>query len=274
MQNQLNNHTFINKLRMVFCIVLLEWLLFIFSGISFSFLHGNGFFSLEVDPVSWLFYFLRIPQFITEHLWLGITLDIAIVALLLLFIRDPFNSRIAILLFILLMLFYVTLMGHLVHRNYQFGFFMIFIPFLFHKEMNRQYAFEATRYFILFFYFSAAVLKFTNAALSDPAHFSHLASGQFTPYFLEGNTGLRTTVNLYISSHPAFSYSLFIISFVIELMVVVGFFTKRFDKWIAAFVLLFHFANWFLMDIAPFGQVGFICLLFLSRELGLKTKQP
>ncbi|CAN5724219.1 hypothetical protein BH11BAC4_BH11BAC4_23140 [soil metagenome] len=270
MQFTISHISLINKLRVLFCVVLLEWLLFIFSGVSFSFLHGNQFFSLEVDPVSWFFYLLHIPQFIITHQWISVSLDILIVLLLLLFIRNPFINQIAILLFILLLIFYITLMSHLIHRNYQFGFFLVFIPFFFHKEINRKYAFTATRYFLLFFYVSAAFLKLTNGALSDPAHFSHLASGQFTPYFLEGNTGLRTSVNLYLVSHHAFGYMLFIISVILEFVTVVGFFSRRFDKWIALFLLLFHFANWFLMDIAPIGQIAFISLLFLSREPGLK----
>ena len=267
MQNMTGNSIFINKLRILFSVVLLEWLLFIFSGVSFSFLHGNSFFSLEADPVSWIFYIAKIPQFITTHQWFGITLDISVVILLLLFIRNPFNNRLAILLFILLLLFYTTLMGHLAHRNYQSGFCLIFIPFMFIKERNRYFTWESVRYFLLFFYFSAAVLKIYNNALSDPAHFSHLISGQFTAYFLEGNTGLRTTINLYLSNHPSVSQLLFIASFIIELTTIAGFFTKRFDKWIAILLLLFHLSNWFIMDIAPFGQIAFICLLFISKDM-------
>ena len=230
MQNITGNSTFINKLRLLFCIVLFEYLLFIFSGVSFSFLFGNNFFSLEVDPVSWIFYLARIPQFITTHQWFGISLDVLIVVLLLLIIRNPLNNRLAMPLIILLLLFYITLMGHLAHHNYQFGFFMVFIPFMFIKEGNKYFAWEAVRYFLLFFYFSAAVLKIYNHALSDPAHFGHLISGQFTPYFLEGNTGLRTNLNLYLSSHPPVSHILFIASFVIELATIAAFFTKRFDS--------------------------------------------
>ncbi|MEP7163607.1 MAG: hypothetical protein ABI741_02880 [Ferruginibacter sp.] len=270
MQESLTNRSFTNKLRILFCIVLFEYGLFIFSGTSFSFLHGNNFFRIEADPAFWVVYLMMIPQFITGHQWLGILLDTTIVILLLSVIRNPYNNRLAILLFLLLFLFYTCLMGYLAHRNYQFGFFMIFIPFLFKNPVNRNFAYEATRYFLLFFYVSAAVLKISNNSLVSQSHFSHLLSGQFTPYFLEGNTGPRTSVNLYLMSHPAVSYMLYLLSFIAELTTVIGFFTKRFDKGLAIIILAFHFANWFLMDIAPFGQVAFICLLFLSKEMRLR----
>ena len=270
MQDSINNRQFTNKLRILFRIVLFEYGLFIFSGASFSFLHGNNFFSIEADPAFWAVYLLKIPQFITGHQWIGILLDTSIIFLLLFFLKDPFNNRLAILLFLLLFVFYTTFMGCLAHRNYQSGIFMVFIPFLFKSEKNKIFAFEATRYFLLFFYVSAAFLKLYNHSLVSEVHFSHLLSGQFTPYYLEANTGLRTNANLYLINHPAVSYILYLASFIAELIAIIGFFTKRFDKWIALVLLVFHFSNWFIMDIAPFGQVAFICLLFLSKEMKLK----
>ena len=270
MQNNINIRPFSNKLRVIFSIVLLEYLLFIFSGVSFSNLFGNGFFSLEVDPAFWIVYLFKIPHFITANHWAGVMADTSIVLLLLWLIINPFNNKIAILLFLLLLLFYMTLMGHLAHRNYQFGFFMVMIPFFFKNEANRSYAFETTRYFLLFFYVSAALLKLSNNALAGQEKFSHLLGGQFTPYFLEGNTGMRTAVNLYLINHPAAAYCLYLASFIAETTTIIGFFTKKFDKWIGVILLVFHFGNWFIMDIAPFGHIAFICLLFLTREMGLK----
>jgi hypothetical protein len=259
-----------NKLRILFCIVLFEYLLFIYAGVSFSFLSGNEFFSLEADPVFWIIYLSKIPQFIAAHQWPGILLDITIVVLILLFIRNPYDNKLGIALFILLMLFYTMLMGHLAHKNYQTGFFMLFIPFMFKSEKNRSFAFEAIRYYLLFFYASAAVLKLNSQALLYREHFSDLLSGQFTPYFLEGNLGIRTTTNLYLINHPAVSYTIYLLSVLLELLAFIGFFTKRYDKWLAVLFLSFHFTNWFIMDIGPFGQIAFISLLFLGKEMKLQ----
>ena len=266
MPNKRPGTTFTLQLRILFCIVLFEFLLFIFSGVSFSFLHADPFFSLGADPASWIVYGLNIPQFIIGHHWIGFSLDAGIILLLLLLIRNPFNNRIALGLLVLLFIFYISLMGYLTHRNYQFGFFVVFIPFIFRKDINKFFAFEATRYFLLFFYFSAAFLKLSNNSLFDHAHFSHMLSTQFTPYFVESNTGLRTDINLYLINHVQASYALYLSSFLIEFIVVIGFFTKRFDKWLAILLLAFHFMSWLIMDIAPFGQIGFICLLFLSKS--------
>ena len=47
---------------------------------------------------------------------------------------------------------------------------------------------------------------------------------------------------------------------------IIGFVTKKYDRLLAILLLGFHFMSWLIMDIAPFGQVGFISLLFLSRQ--------
>ena len=267
MLNKRSDTIFTAQLRILFCIVLFECTLFIFSEVSYSFLHADPFFSIGADPASWIIYGLKIPQFIIGHYWAGLSLDILTILLLLLLIRDPFNNRVALGLLVSLFIFYITLMGYLTHRNYQFGFFVVFVPFIFRKDLDKLFAFEAIRYYLLFFYFSAAFLKFSNGSLTDPAHFSHMLTAQFTPYFLEGNTGWRTELNAYLIHHVPVSYSLFLFSFLIELIAVAGFFTKRFDNWLAISFLTFHFMSWLIMDIAPFGQVGFICLLFLSNTI-------
>lgn len=257
------------QLRILFGIVLFEFSLFIFSGVSFSFLHGDSFFSIGADPVSWLIYGLNIPQFFTGQQWAGISFDVLTVLLLLLLIRNPTNYKIALALFVLLLVFYVSFMGYLTHRNYQFGFFVVLFPFIFKKRLNKYFAFELTRYFLLFFYFSAAVLKISNHALAEPAHFSHMLCTQFAPYFIEGNTGLRTNINLYLISHVQVAYVLYLLSFAIEFIAAVGFLTRRYDKMIGALLLAFHFMSWLIMDIAPFGQIGLISLLFISQTFRL-----
>ena len=185
-----SNNIFTPQLRILFCIVLFEYLLFIFSGVSFSFLYEDSFFSIGADPASWIVFGLKIPQFITAHHWVGLLLDTFDNIVIVYYLSAiHLITGLPCYCWYCYFCFISTLMGYLTHRNYQVGFFMVFIPFIFKKEMNKFFAYEATRYFILIFYVTAALLKFSNNSLSNAAHFSHMLSTQFTPYFLEGNTG-------------------------------------------------------------------------------------
>ena len=266
MQEYLINDNVRRKIRLIGCLLLLEYLVFIISGVSFSYLYGNPFFNLGLDPTSWLFFYSHIPQFITSNLWAGILLDSGVMILLLLFIKNPLNNWVTVGLFLLLLCYYVTVMGYLTHQNFQIGFVMVMIPFMFKGKKNVNLAFDATRYFLLFFYFSAGVLKLYYSSLSNPEHFSHILASQFIPYYLERNTDIRTDLNLYLIHYPKVSYLLYIGSFLAEFITVIGFFTKKFDKWIALILLLFHCGIWLIMDIGAIGQISFISLLFLSND--------
>ena len=254
------------KIRLLGILLLLEYAVFIFSGLSFFQLHGDPFFSLGVDPFSWFFFIAGVPQLILSNFWTGLAIDSLIFLLLIFFVTTAGSYKIAIPLFLLLLCFYVTITGYLTHRNFQVGFVVVLTPFLFARTKSRQFAFEATRYFLLFFYVSAAFFKLFNNSLASQDHFSHHLATQFAPYFLENNLGFRTSINLYLIQHTGISHLLYILSFFAELIVVVGFFTIKFDKWLAAILLTFHLGNWIVMDLAPIGQLAFICLFFLSKD--------
>lgn len=251
--------------RLLLLLIAFEFLAFICSGVSFSFLHGDPFFSIGVDPLYWFFYALNIPQFIIAHQWAGIGADIFVMLLLCLLIKKPSNQIIAWLLLPLMILFYVTLTGYHTHRNFQTGFFLVLVPFSFKALQSRQLAYNALRYFLLFFYFSSAVLKLSSSSIFDADHFSTILQQQFVPYYLEGNTGWRTSINAYLVDHSALTYVLFLTGIVIEGTTIAGFFTKKFDRFLGFVLICFHLVNWILMDIAPLGQLSFICLLFMGR---------
>ncbi|RYD82829.1 MAG: hypothetical protein EOP53_02615 [Sphingobacteriales bacterium] len=270
MMNSLLAHTNNKGLRIVLAVLAIEWLLFIFSGVSYSFLHKDPFFSLGVDPLYWIFYAVGIPQFILSQQWLAISCDIIVTVLLAFLIIKPGNNRIAIGLMAMLLLFYVTLTGYHSHRNFQAGFFLVLLAFIFRPGKSRVMAYEATRYFLLFFYLSSALLKLFSPSLFDTTLFSEFLKQQFVPYFLENNTGWRTNLNLYLSGNAAMAQIIFFAGIVVELSALAGFFTKKYDWLLGCLLISFHFGNWILMDIAPFGQIAFVCLLFVGKAFHTK----
>ncbi len=249
---------------MVLLILLAEWLVFFFSGVTFSSLSGNSFYDIKADVFYWLPFLSGIPQIVMADHWAGIILDVFIFICLLYQIRFPFKTGAARILFPLLFLFYITLTAYLTHRNYPTGIFIVIIPFMFAGAMNRKMAFEAIRYFLLWFYFSAGFLKISVGSISEPGHLSHFLTHQFAPYYIENNTGWRTSLNQFLIQHNSFAYSLFLGSVIIELAALVGFFTHRFDRWLMVLFLLFHVCNWILMDIAFIGQAAFLSILMFS----------
>ena len=256
----------LRQYRFILAILLVEICIYFLCNIHIASFQKNTFIAFEQDPLLWLIYFTGFPQFILTNSFLCYSIDCFILILLVTLIFKPSNKWIAIILLILLFIFYCIFTAHLGHRNYQSGYLFVLFPFLFAKTKNKQIAFELTRYFLLFFYVSAAFFKFKSGSLFISNHFSHAVVNQFTPYFLEHSYSIRTDFNLYLITHHSFAQLLYCGATFLEFIVIIGFFTKRFDTYLAIIILVFHFANWFIMDIAPVGQIAFICTLFFSQK--------
>ena len=255
-----------SKLRILLSILFIEYLIILISDISFFRLNGDPLFSIGIDPFFWAIYIAKFPQTILKNLWLGILCDVCIILSLIFLIYNPYKNKIAAVLFCLLLIFYFSYMSLIGSRNYMTGFFLVLIPFIFYENKNKQISFEAIRYFILFFYFSAALIKIQQNNIYDVHYFSNILINQLKPYYLEQNLSIRTDVNLYLIAHPSFSRTLFLVGTLLEFIPLVGFFTKRYDHYLATAILIFHCINWFIMDIAPVGQIAFICTLYFSRK--------
>ena len=263
----------VKEYRIILSILFIELCIYYFCDIKITSFRKNTFIAFEQDPLLWLVYLTGLPQYILANSFVSYFIDLAIFFLLGFLIWKPFEKWITVSLLILLFIFYCIFTAHLAHRNYQLGYLFVLLPFLFTNLKNRQIVFEMTRYFLLFFYVSAAYFKIHSGSLFIPDHFSHAVINQFTPYFLEQSFSIRTDFNLYLIAHPHFAQALYIIAAASELMMLIGFFTKKFDRQLTIIILAFHFSNWFIMDIAPIGQLAFIFTLFYSDKFAWKMSK-
>lgn len=251
--------------RMVFGILFCEWLIIWISGAGFTGLSGNGFFSLGVDPLAWLPFATGLPQWLTGHAWACLLSDTLIAAGILIALKNPMRSVWAKGMMLACLLWYFSITAYLGHRNFQTGIFLVWFPYIFSGMQSKQMAWEALRYFVLFFYFSAALFKIGEGQWLQPEHMSNILKAQFIPYYLEGQSGLRISVNQFLANKPGIGTWLFNLSVLAELLPVLGFFTRRYDKLIGFGLITFHLANWFLMDIAPIGHLSLLILFFIRK---------
>lgn len=140
-----------SKLRILLSILFIEYLTVLLSDISFSRLNGDSLFSIGIDPFFWAMYIAKVPQTILKYAWLAILCDACIILGFIFLMYNPYKNKIAVVLFCLLLIFYMTYMALISSRNYMTGFFLVLIPFIFRENKNKQISFEAIRYFLLFF---------------------------------------------------------------------------------------------------------------------------
>ena len=209
----------------------------------------------EADNVYWLLHILYIPQFIVGSKITACVFDgIMIGSTLLFFIfpRQIIFCAISIVCFWLFQIMFGTTAGH---HYAHVGYLIVPIPFLFLNKERFSLTWQLIRYWILFLFVCAGLYKFYYGGFFHTVNMSSL----MRTYFDEQS--FRGQMLIYISAHPAFAQIFYQIATILETICIVGFFTRRFDIWLAIGLLLFNLGNLFIMGI-PFWENSFvICVL-------------
>lgn len=248
--------------KQLILLVFIEFLIFQISGVGYTSISHAPYFNIGVDPLYWIFYGLYIPQTMIKYPLIASILDFATLGFLLISLLK-FNEKWIRVTVLLLILYYVTLTGYLGHRNYQSGFVWVLMPLMFKSEKNKMFAFEALRYWLLFFYTSSAIFKIVGDGVFNNNHLSNILTEQLLPYYIEQNLGVRTLINSYLVNFKNMAQVLFFGAIIFEMSTFIGFFTKKYDKLIGIFLIAFHLVNWLLMDISPFGQLSILSIFFI-----------
>ena len=248
--------------KQLILLVFIEFLIFQISGVGYASISKAPYFNIGVDPLYWIFYGLFIPQTIIKYPLIASILDFATIGFFMISLFK-FNEKWIRVTFLLLLLYYITLTGYLGHRNYQSGFVWVLVPLMFNSEKNKMLAFEALRYWLLFFYTSSAIFKIVGDGVFNTNHLNNILTQQFLPYFIEQDLGVRTLINSYVVNFENMAQLLFFGAIIFEMSTIIGFFTKKYDKLIGIFLIAFHLFNWLLMDISPFGQLSILSIFFI-----------
>jgi len=121
------------------------------------------------------------------------------------------------------------------------------------------------RYFFLFFFASAGIWKIINGGV--------FYSGQMTGVLLYQHADILNSTPEYwqsrfiqwIINHPAWGYALYIAATVMELVFVIGFFTRKFDRTLIVLFLLFLVFDHLVMRIPYYEAMPFLLTLRFTQ---------
>jgi len=252
-----------HPLSLPLIILLVEYGIMSFSGVSYLGLSKPVLYSYTADPFYWFVHLLGLPDLIFDSpltAQIFSLLPFFLIPLCIFQLRSRLSSCIVMIYFFV---YYIILTSVLGHHNFQIGLFITFFPLLF-AEKNQYNAVSILRYWILLFYLTAALYKITDPSIFDFGHFSQSLEGQFTSYRLEHSDDFRLVLNQWLISNPIFAQFLFFVGIGIELTCLTGFFSSKHDKIIGVCLVIFHIGTWILMDIAPIGQLSLLGYLFID----------
>ena len=141
----------------------------------------------------------------------------------------------------------------------------LIFPFIFIANNDKTFAllFEGVRYFFLYFFLSAGAWKIINGSVFNPVHFSAVLIEQHKEMLTASKGYWLSHFYQYLIGNTALSYTLYLTVWVMELSFITGFFTRRYDRYLAFIYFVFLIADYFVMRIPYFETLPFVLTLYL-----------
>ncbi len=144
------------------------------------------------------------------------------------------------------------------------------VPLLFYTTTTKGFYFlmHSLRIVFIIIFFSASLWKLFTAAVFNETQMSAVLLVQHTNYLASANNDFFGNIILYLIKHTGFAYTLYLGAFCIEFIFAIGFFTKKFDRYLILLFCLFLTFDYLIMGINYFLWLPFVgCLYFSTYEI-------
>jgi hypothetical protein len=124
-----------------------------------------------------------------------------------------------------------------------------------------------TRYTFIYALGTAGVWKVARGAAFQSNELSNILIMQHSNYLTNNCTEFLCQVHFFLIENPSFSYALYVGATILELAFLVGFFTKKYDKWLVVLALTFVFFDHLVMRIPYWAILVSALPLWFSAEI-------
>ena len=228
-----------------------------------------SFFLLELDLTYWFYKFSFIPGLIIYNQTGAVVFDMALFLFCGLGILFPLR-RVFILLFSCLYFIYAisydTYIVH--HANPLSVMVLITLPFWAKKNEHWKLLWEAMRYYICFLYTSAFIWK-TIIGNSFFVWDNGVNSVKYNlvEYLYHCPDTITALVLKYFITHPFILNTGHVCIILLEGLMVVGFFTKKYDTCLMIFPVIIHLATYFFADVFFIEMLVLVFVFFNKKQI-------
>ncbi len=252
--------------RWAFFLVLIAFLHRYFSCALLHQIQSSPILFPYVDLTYWLAHYLQIPQLIARCFWLASSIDIGIFIsafLSLIFINKNIFPILYTLLFSIYFICFNSYTGH--HTHFMIGLLMIGIPFCFYKLQSIRFMWEGLRYFTIWIYASAFMWKIARGAWLNFDHANAVVQSNLVTSIYFQPESWYATLGRFFINHPNLLFALYVIAVGIEGLMILGFFTKKYDKLLFILPILLHTGTLFFIDVF-FYELLILNLTFIKMK--------
>jgi hypothetical protein len=133
--------------------------------------------------------------------------------------------------------------------------------FFFTNEKTFLLLFHGLRYFFLFIMVSAGLWKFVQGGIFHIDQMSGVLLYQHQELLTNSPGFWQTNLIWYLVQHREISYLLYAAACLVEISFIIGFFTKKYDRYLAIAFFIFLLMDYIVMRIAYFEWLPFIITL-------------
>ena len=240
--------------RVVFCWLFCILVYFFGTHTLLSQLQQPVFIYSGSDNTFWLLHYLRIPHFFLQHYWAALLFDIAITTSCIVCIILP-QQKVCT---------YITVIGiWVLHFCYssaagkqyaQIGYLLPPIALLVFNQKKFALSWQLIRYWICFLYSSAGIYKMIYGGFFYVHNMSNILKQMNAEWLFFNSNTVQANCIYFLIHHPFCAQLFYQAAVCIETAFIIGFFTKKMDKYLVAILILFHIGNYFLLHISFIEQ--------------------
>jgi hypothetical protein len=141
------------------------------------------------------------------------------------------------------------------------------IPIIFFTITTKgfYYRMHCLRIIFILMFFSSALWKIRAGGIFNTEEMSAILLRQHSSYLVSNSIGWFSNLITYLVSNSSVAYNLYLFAFIAEFIFVIGFFTRRFDKYLTISFCLFALFDYLLMGINYFTWLPFLGCLYFSK---------
>lgn len=270
-----NDRVPVNK-RILLCRIIFTFILFalIYAAVSNTLFHQLQSPVLKypyVDPAYWIMHLLRIPDLIVSNYTAAYFFDIILFASCIGSIVFPLRKIFIALFLVTYFIYFITFNSYGAHHTHAgVGILLVPIPFLFLNNINFSLLWQALRYYTLFIYVSAFFWKIFRLSFLNENHGLLILKNNLTTYLFYNPDTWFSGFYRWLIQNPSWPNAMYIGGFILEGLFIVGFFTKKYDKYLLLFSAIMVLGFWLMAD-ALFFQI--LILSFTLVNLNLKKSE-
>ena len=262
--------------RLVFLFILFFLTLRFFINATPSHFLQPSLFLIQFDLTYWIYKFSHLPDIIIKTKTGPVLFDLLLFFSCIVSILFPLKRSFIICFSLLFFIYAISYNMYIVHHVHPLSVMMLItLPFWAAKKEHWKLLWEGMRYYICFIYTASFIWKtvygtsffFWNNGVNS-------VKLNLAEYIYHNPDSITSLILKYLITHPVYLNIGHIFIVLLEGLMAIGFFTKRFDKYLMLFPIIIHIATYFFSDVFFIEMLVLIFVFFSDRQIeaiGKKT---